>query len=113
MTAFSRCAVVLAAALAAPLLVAAPASAEIPEGWGDPTEVPTLEALLILGALPLALFVAIVLAVYVPPLARGERLGSGTPSMDNQWIGGPRRSAGELAGPDTEESEAGGASARW
>ena len=102
-----------ASALALPLLIAAPAAAEVPEGWSDPDAVSPLHALLVLGAIPLGLFVLIVLAVYVPALARGERLAPGAPSIENQWLGGPRKSAGELAGPDTEESRAGGASARW
>jgi hypothetical protein len=52
-------------------------------------------------------------AVYVPALVRGERLAPGAPLVENQWLGGPRRSAGELAAPDSDSSEAGGASGRW
>ena len=48
-----------------------------------------------------------------PALARGERIAPGAPAVENQWIGGPRKAAGELAGPDGEGSEAGGAGARW
>lgn len=104
---------VLAAAAALPLLAAAPASADVPEGWSDPDPVPVLEALLILGAVPLGLFVLIVLAVYVPAMLRGERVAPGAPALENQWLGGPRKSTAELAGPDSQESEAGGASAHW
>lgn len=113
LTALVRRAGVLLAALAAPLLVAGPAAAEVPEGWSEPEPVSALEAVLILGVIPLGLFVLILLAVYLPALARGERVAPGAPAMDNQWIGGPRKTTGELAAPDTEDSDAGGASARW
>lgn len=112
-TALARRAGVLLVALAAPLLAAGPAAAEVPEGWSEPEPVSTLEALLILGGIPLGLSVLILLAVYLPALARGERVAPGAPAMDNQWIGGPRKTTGELAAPDTEDSDAGGASARW
>ena len=108
-----RRAAVLLAAVVLPLAAAAPASADVPEGWSDPDSVSVLHALLVLGGVPLALFVLIALAVYVPAMARGERLAPGAPAVENQWLGGPRKSAGELAGPDSEDSKAGGASARW
>lgn len=104
--------VVLLAGLAS-AAPAAPAAADVPEGWSDPDRVGTVEALLLLGAIPLGLFVLITLLVYVPALARGERVSAGAPTVENQWIGGPRKSTAELAGPDNEESQAGGASARW
>ena len=63
--------------------------------------------------MPLLLFVLIALAIYVPALVRGERITPGATSPENEWLGGPRRSAAELAGPDTDHSEAGGASGRW
>ncbi|MDN4160451.1 hypothetical protein [Nocardioides abyssi] len=110
-----------AAALFAGLLVvltsgvvlAAPAGADVPEGWSDPDPVNTLEALLLLGGVPLLLFVLIWLAVYAPALARGERVAAGSTTVEDQWIGGPRKTTAELAGPDGDESQAGGASARW
>ena len=103
----------LVAALLAGLALAAPANADVPQGWPEPPQVNTLEALLLLGAVPVLLFVVILLAVYVPALARGERVAPGQATIENQWIGGPRKSTAELAGPDSDESEAGGASARW
>lgn len=104
---------VLTAPVAITLLAAAPAGAEVPEGWSDPDPVSSLHALLVLGGVPLLLFVLIALAVYIPALARGERVAPGAPALENQWLGGPRKTTAELAGPDSEESEAGGASARW
>lgn len=105
--------VVLIAAVALSLLVAAPAGAEVPEGWSNPEPVSIMHALLVLGGIPLLLFVLITLAVYIPALVRGERVAPGAPALENQWLGGPRKSTSELAGPDSEESAAGGASARW
>ena len=99
--------------LASGVALAAPAGADVPEGWSQPEDVSTLHALLLLGGVPLLLFVLIWLAVYVPAIARGERVTAGSASTENQWIGGPRKTTSELAGPDGDESQAGGASARW
>ena len=107
-----RTIVVLAAAAAAVLATAGPASAEVPEGWSDPDEVSVLHAVLVLGGIPLLLFVVISLLVYIPSMVRGERGGPGA-TRENQWFGGPRQGTAELAAPDTEESKAGGASGRW
>lgn len=72
-----------------------------------------LEAVLLLVGGPVLLFLLITLAVYLPPLKRGEPLlpdhGAGEP----QWIGGPRQGTKELPAPDGEDSRAGGASGRW
>jgi hypothetical protein len=76
-----------------------------------------VHAILLLGGVPLALFVLITLAVYVPSLVRGERITPGQPPMENQWLGGPRTPAGELSGPESADHpvdpDAGGASGRW
>ena len=85
----------------------------MPQGWSDPESVDLLYAVLVLGGIPLGLFVAILLAVYLPAMIRGERVAPGEPRVENQWLGGPRKSVGELAGPHAEDSPAGGASARW
>ena len=104
-------AVIGAAAL---LGVAGPASADVPEGWSDPAPVSALHALLLLGGVPLLLFLAIALAVYLPSMVRGESVTpGGTAFGDDQWLGGPRPGRAELAAPDTDDSQAGGASARW
>jgi hypothetical protein len=89
------------------------ASADTPATWDDPPETDRLHLLLLLGGVPLLLFVLIGLAIYVPPLVRGERIAPGATSPANAWLGGPSRSAGELAEPDSEDSDAGGASGRW
>ncbi|WP_125037834.1 hypothetical protein [Nocardioides sp. LS1] len=92
--------------------VAGPASADVPEGWAPHTEVNGLHAVLVLGGVPLLLFVVIFALGYLPGMLRGERTPGSSP-VEDQWFGGPRKGTAELAGPDTDESKAGGASARW
>ena len=107
-----RTAVVLAT-VAGLVIAAQPAQAEVPEGWDSPGDVDMVHALLLLGGIPLLLFVVITVLTYLPALIKGERIAPGAPAVENQWIGGPRKSTAELAAPDSKESEAGGASARW
>ena len=76
-------------------------------------DVNPLHAPLVLAGIPLLLFVVIAAAVYLPALMRGERIAPGRPGVENQWLGGPRQGTAELAAPDTDASEAGGASGRW
>lgn len=104
---------VLLATTAALGAVSGPASADVAEGWSNPKDVDAWHALLVLGGIPLALGLLITALIYVPALVRGERVAPGAPLVENQWIGGPGKGTAELAGPDTEQSEAGGASARW
>ncbi len=97
------------------VLTAQPAFADVPEYWNDPDEVSVLHALLLLGGVPLLLFLLIALAVYVPALARGERLAPGAAPIDDEWFGGPRAGAGELTSGrgDDRDRETGGASGSW
>lgn len=98
----------------APLLPVLPAVASnVPEGWSDPEAVGPGAFLLVLLAVPVGLALLIALAVYLPALVRGERLSPGTATAEDQWFGGPRQGTRELAGPDDETSQAGGAGARW
>jgi hypothetical protein len=100
-------------------LLAAPAHADVPEGWGGETthySPDFLHALgLYLGA-PLLLFVLIAIAMYLPSMVRGEKLlpdHSGSEGQQGQWIGGPRQGIAELPAADGEDSRAGGASGSW
>ena len=101
-------------------LLAVPAHADVPEGWGGQTEPSNVDALQALGLLvgaPLLLFVLLALAVYIPAMVRGEKLlpdhaGPGG-SPEGQWIGGPRQGVAELPAPDGDDSRAGGASGSW
>lgn len=95
------------------LLTAAPAGAEVPTGWSDPDPVDPLHVVLVGVGAPLLLALVIAALVYGPPLARGERVAPHAPEFENQWLGGPRKATGELAGPDGDDSQAGGASGRW
>jgi hypothetical protein len=109
---------VLTAATGLTMLVAGPASAEVPEGWSDPEQVPMLEVLLILVGLPVLLIVLISAAVYVPAMVRGERVAPGAAPVTDQWFGGPRGGARELESGSgrrepAAESETGGAGGRW
>lgn len=98
--------------LAVSLLTAGPASADTPASWDTPPEVDKGFVLGVLVGVPVLLFVLITIAVYVPSLIRGESIAPGGQGAEDQWLGG-RRDAGELAAPDTADSEAGGASAKW
>jgi hypothetical protein len=97
-------------------LLAAPAHADVPEGWGGQTEHSNLDALHALGVYlgaPLLLFALIALAVYLPAMIRGERLLPDHSGGEAQWIGGPRQGVAELPAADDEDSRAGGASGSW
>jgi hypothetical protein len=104
---------ILLGSSAALLAFAGPARADVAEGWSDPAPVDGIEALLLLGGIPLALGLIIMAMVYVPAMVRGERIAPNAPLVENQWIGGPRQGTAELAAPDGADSQAGGASARW
>ncbi len=101
--------------LGSAVLLAAPAHATgTPEGWSDPEPVGSLHALTLLVGGPLLLFVLIALAVYLPALARGEKVTPGDP--ESEWFGGPRRGvhAADRVDPQAlEGKDTGGASGRW
>ena len=101
--------------LAGALVVAAggPAGADVPEGWSDPDPVDPWHALLLLVGLPILLFVVITLIVVLPGIVKGERFTPGGQATEDQWFGGPRQGTAELPAPDSADSQAGGASARW
>jgi hypothetical protein len=90
--------------------LAAPARADVPEGWSNPDDVDTLYALLLLGGVPLLLFVVIAVLTYLPALVRGEKIAPG--AADDQWFGGPRQGAKELE-PGSQTEETGGARGTW
>ena len=87
---------------------------DTPIGWSEnPVDVNMVEALLLLGGVPLLLFLAITVAVYVPSLVRGEPITPGAPPVENQWLGGPRTGTAQLSAPTAGDTETGGASGRW
>ena len=109
-----RCLFLLAVAV--PLLVASPAGADVPEGWeSQPENVDPLHALLVLGGIPLLLFLLIFLAIYLPAMVRGEKVAPGHHhELESQWFGGPRQGPAELESAQaTEGNESGGGSGTW
>ncbi|MDH2415057.1 hypothetical protein [Nocardioides sp. CER19] len=102
----------LVAATAAGVIVGAgPASADVPEGWAPDTHMSWGHLLVLILAIPVGLAIIISLLAALPGLVKGEGITGG--HAGGQWLGGPRQGTSELAGPDSEESKAGGASARW
>lgn len=101
------------ALLAGSLVIPATAGADQPEFWPDTEHVGVWELLLVLFGFPLLAAVVIFFFVYGASLARGERISGGAATTESEWLGGPRRTEGELAAPDNDESQAGGASGRW
>jgi hypothetical protein len=99
--------------IASPSALIAVIPLDVPVGWPDTPDVNMVRALLILGGIPLLLFIAITVAVYVPSLVRGERVTPGQPAVENQWLGGPRTGIAELPSREHEDTGAGGASGRW
>ena len=103
----------VAASVLLVLAGAGSASADTPEprpgSWEPKPDVDVLQAFLVLGGIPVLTFLVITLLYVAPALARGEDLSPDALEPENQWLGGPRKAAGELAGPDTEDSKAGGA----
>ena len=97
-------------------LLAAPAHADVPEGWAGQTEHNSLDPLHALGVLvgaPFLLFVLIAVAVFLPAMVRGEKLLPDHGPAEGQWIGGPRQGVAELPAADGDDSRAGGASGSW
>lgn len=100
----------LAVATALPVLASSPAGAEVPEGWSNPDEVGFLQLMVVVAGIPLGIAVLISLAVYLPALARGERIAPGAQAQD-EWFGGPRREPAELE--SREAGTTGGGSGSW
>lgn len=94
------------------VLLAAPASADVPVGWSDPDPVDPLHVVLVGAGLPLLGLLILAAAVYGPPLARGETLVQHGLASEAAWLGGPESKTRELpSGEDAPDS--GGASGRW
>lgn len=110
-TLIRRAAVTAGSFVAASVVLAGPAMAEVPEGWAPDTNPSVGHLLLLILGIPAGLAVVISLLAALPGLVKGEGITGGHAS--GQWIGGPRRGTSELAAPDDETSQAGGASARW
>jgi hypothetical protein len=106
-----RAAVTAGSFVAASAVLVGPALADVPEGWAPKTHMSWGHLLVLILAIPVGVAVVISVLVALPGLVKGEGFTGGRP--EGQWIGGPRRGTSELAAPDDENSQAGGASARW
>ncbi len=105
---------VVTVAVALPLTYAGAASADVPERWSSPDDVSFLHALLVLGGIPLAVFVVLALATYLPSVVRGESIAPAGARSDDQWFGGRRDKELALeARTAGSTDETGGASGSW
>lgn len=102
------------------LLASGPALAAAPQQWEPADSVSPLQFLLVLVLIPLGLFLAITVLALVPSMAKGEKYTPGHAwRSESEWFGGPRAGveAVDKADPAAieagEESDRGGASARW
>ncbi|HYF71448.1 MAG TPA: hypothetical protein VD864_01435, partial [Nocardioides sp.] len=93
------------------LAASGPASADVPEGWETPDPVDPTHALLVLGGIPLLLFVVITLLVLAQGRSRRERTAVVGHGAEDHWFGGPRQGTAELSGPAEDDSATGGTSA--
>jgi hypothetical protein len=97
------------------------ALADTPESWQDGPHVSALYILLVLGGIPLALFVVITLLVYLPSMRKGEQYSPGEVWRgEPEWFGGPREgleAADRTAPPAVTDGGSGpsrgGTSGRW
>ncbi|MGH3509578.1 MAG: hypothetical protein ACRDPI_05035 [Nocardioidaceae bacterium] len=100
------------------LVAAGPAFAEAPQAWEHDPKVNKLHALLILGAIPLGLFVLIWVLASLPYMLHGQTYHPGLAWRNEpEWFGGPDGGVDKLDTEAPAESEppddTGGASARW
>ena len=79
-------------ALAPALLVTTTAGAAVaapPDSWENPPSTSALYLIVVLGVIPVALFVVITLLVYLPSMRKG-RGSSEEWRGEPEWFGGPR-----------------------
>jgi hypothetical protein len=91
-----------------------------PDQWADNPPVSPLHVLLVLAAIPIGLFVLIVLLVYLPSMSKGESYRPGEVwRAEPTWFGGPREGTDGLDGDTAPvavsagSSTRGGTSGRW
>lgn len=95
------------------LAVATPAAAAPPAGWEEPDNGSALEVLLILGAIPLALFIGIWVLAALPSIIKGQKYSSELAFREPEWFGGPRQGADAVVPSSSPQQGRGGASADW
>lgn len=94
--------------------VASPAVAEPPSnGWEQAEDPSTLELLIVLGGIPLAIIAVLALLTYLPSMIRGQSTESALVFKEHsEWIGGPRKRP-DADAADREREPTGGAGAQW
>jgi hypothetical protein len=116
--ALRRTALVVASATILLLTYAAPASADIPDGWSQPPSVSVLHFLLLFVGIPLLITLGIASAIYLPGVVRGESVAPAGTRGGDQWFGG-RRNTAELESATHRSDDAegdrhtGGAGGSW
>jgi hypothetical protein len=97
------------------------AFADPPASWEDNPGVSPLHAIIVLGVIPVGLFLLITLLVYVPAMSRGQSYHPGEAWRgEPEWFGGPRKGVAAIdtaqppaIGSGEPGSDRGGASGRW
>jgi hypothetical protein len=106
---------VLTVAVALPLTYAGAASADVPEGWAPHYDPHFMHTLVVLIGIPILIIVLITLAVYLPPIVRGESVAPAGARAADEWFGGraDAEKAIEARRPGQPADETGGASGSW
>lgn len=95
------------------LAAGSPALAAQPEGWEPTDNGSALQAILVLGGIPVLLFVTIWLLAALPSIIKGQQYSSELAFREPEWFGGPRQGADAVAAPSGAHEGRGGASADW
>ena len=97
--------------------LAAPALASPPETWQAPDNGSQLGTLLFVVGTPVLVFVVLAILVYLPSMMRRQSSAPGLAFQERaEWFGGPRKGVEGTPAPAAateQQSEKGGAGARW
>jgi hypothetical protein len=114
-----RSALVVGCATLLTLGCAGPASADVPDGWSNPSPVNPVHFLLLFVGIPALITLAIVAFVYLPSIVRGESVAPVGVRSEDEWFGGRRDTPQLESASTTRESGdegdrgTGGASGTW
>lgn len=114
-----RTALVVGSATVLVLAYAVPASADVPDGWSNPSSVNPLHFVLLFVGIPALITLAILAFVYLPGVVRGESVAPAGARTEDQWFGGRRdtaelESAGAHRRDGSEQNgDTGGAGGTW
>ena len=113
--ALRRTALVVGSATILLISYAGPASADVPDGWSDPSPVPVLHFLLLFVGIPLLITAGIAAFVYLPGIVRGESVAPAGVRAGDQWFGGRRKTRELEQAPSDQDGDrgTGGAGGSW